>query len=109
MKSVFEQNFTETLFYNNCYKFKGINIEEVKKQFEKIHEEIKEFEDATYKWLKNEDTKEHVNEEGFDGMQSIFTLLRNINNSIEYVEENHKHLTKLLDRDLKNDETVHNL
>lgn len=103
MSNVFEKNFTETLFYNNCYKFKGPKHEEIKKQFDKIHEEIAEFEEAVYAWLKGEDTKKHVNEEGFDAKQSIFTLLRNINNSIEYVEANHDHLTKMLDRDLRKD------
>lgn len=100
MKSVFEHNFTETLFYNNC------NFVSVLKQIDKIDEEIAEFKEAIFKWLKGEDTKEHVNEEGFDAKQSIFTLLRHINNSIEYVEANHEHLTKLLDRDLKEDKNV---
>lgn len=100
MKNGFDKNFTETLFYNKCYKFKGSQREEIKKQFEKIHEEIAEFEDAVYGWLDGKDTKEHVNEEGFDAGQSIFTLQRNINTSVEYAEANHKHLTKVLDRDL---------
>lgn len=99
MKNVFGENFTETLFYNNCYKFKGPKHEEIKKQFEKIHEEIREFEEAAYAWLNGEDTKEHVNEEGFDAKQSIFTLLKNINSKVEYAEANHKLLTKLLGRD----------
>jgi hypothetical protein len=91
MENIFEHYFTETLFYNNC------KFEDVEKQIEKIDEEIKELKDAVFKWMNGQDTLDHVNEEGFDAKQSIF-------NTIEYVEANHNHLTKLLDRDLEKDD-----
>lgn len=85
----------EMLLYNNC------KYESIGNQRAKITEEYLEFIDALIncKYNPSKENKEHLAEEAIDLIQATYTFLRNNYSKEELENAIHKHIQKMIDRD----------